>query len=76
MRQPPPDAVVEAVRSDLLNRSRVGLLKYGTGLDTAGLIADGFKPVCLQTWQQRLADAPERTRLQAAAKKVAAAALA
>jgi hypothetical protein len=33
----PRDAVVEAVRADLLQRSRVGIVKYGTTLDGAGL---------------------------------------
>lgn len=31
------DPVVESVRSDLLARSRAGLLKYGVGLDRADL---------------------------------------
>jgi hypothetical protein len=33
----PRDAVVEAVRADLLQRSQVGIAKYGTTLDGAGL---------------------------------------
>lgn len=31
------DAVVEAVRSDLLNRSQIGIAKYGTTLDRTDL---------------------------------------
>jgi hypothetical protein len=33
----PRDAVVEAVCADLLQRSQVGIAKYGTTLDGAGL---------------------------------------
>jgi hypothetical protein len=33
----PRDPVVEAVRADLLQRSQVGIAKYGTTLDAAGL---------------------------------------
>lgn len=33
----PVDAVVEAVRADLLQRSQVGIAKYGVTLDGAGL---------------------------------------
>jgi hypothetical protein len=31
------DPIVEAVRADLLTRSRVGLAKYGVGLDRTDL---------------------------------------
>ena len=31
------DSVVEAVRSDLLNRSQIGVAKYGTTLDRTDL---------------------------------------
>jgi hypothetical protein len=33
----PVDAIVEAVRADLLQRSQVGVKKYGVTLDKAGL---------------------------------------
>ena len=33
----PRDAIVEAVRADLLQRSQVGIAKYGVTLDGAGL---------------------------------------
>ena len=36
-RVPPDDAVVEAVRADLLQRSQFGIAKYGTTLERTDL---------------------------------------
>lgn len=39
-----PDSIVEAVRTDLLRRSQIGIAKYGVTLDR--------KDLCLRDWLQ------------------------
>lgn len=47
------DAVVEAVRMDLLNRSKHGVIKYGVTLEKSGLALEKF----LQHHYEELLDA-------------------